>query len=78
MTRQGCGHGWARGDVRSPTWEPSQSELVFPHKRTLLQTTTSPPFDDHAGEEAACGGPGLAWLQVVCGCEAGWTYCQIL
>jgi hypothetical protein len=28
--------------------------------------------------EARCGGPRLAWLHVVCGCEVGWTYCQIL
>jgi hypothetical protein len=34
--------------------------------------------DNPAGEEARCGGPGLALLHVVCGCEAGWTYCQIL
>jgi hypothetical protein len=27
--------------------------------------------DDPAGEEARCGGPGLVWLHVVCGCEAG-------
>ena len=27
--------------------------------------------DDPAGEEAGCGGPGLAWLHVVCSCEAG-------
>ena len=31
--------------------------------------------DNPACEEAGCGGPGQAWLQVVCGCEAGWTYC---
>ena len=34
--------------------------------------------DDPVGEEAGCGGPGLAWLHVVCGCEAGWMYCQVL
>ena len=34
--------------------------------------------DDTAGEEAGSGGPGLLWLHTVCGCEAGWTYCQIL
>jgi hypothetical protein len=34
--------------------------------------------DDLAGEDARCVGPGLVWLHVVCGCEAGWTYCQIL
>lgn len=30
--------------------------------------------DIHAGE----GGPELAGLHVVCGCEAGWVYCQDL
>jgi hypothetical protein len=25
--------------------------------------------DDPAGEEAGCGGSGLAWLHVVCGCD---------
>ena len=34
--------------------------------------------DHPVDEEAECGGPGLAWLHVVCGCEASWTYCQIL
>jgi hypothetical protein len=34
--------------------------------------------NDPTGEEAECGGPGLLWLHVVCGCEASWTYCQIL
>ena len=34
--------------------------------------------DDPAGEEAGCGGPGLAWLHVFWGCEACWKYCQIL
>jgi hypothetical protein len=27
--------------------------------------------DDPAGEEAGCGGPRLAWIDVVCGCKAG-------
>ncbi len=34
--------------------------------------------DDLGGEDAGCGGPGLVWLHVVCGCEAGWVYFQIL
>ncbi len=34
--------------------------------------------DDLRGEDAGCGCPGLVWLHVVCGCEAGWIYCQIL
>jgi hypothetical protein len=29
-------------------------------------------------KKTRCGGPGLTWLHVVCGCEAIWTYCQIL
>ena len=33
---------------------------------------------DPTREEGGCGDPGLAWLQVVCGCEARWMYCQIL
>ncbi len=34
--------------------------------------------DDLRGEDAGCGGPGLVWLHVVCGCEAGWMYSEIL
>ncbi len=34
--------------------------------------------DDLGGEDAGCGGPGLVWLHMVCGCEAGQMYCQIL
>lgn len=30
------------------------------------------------GEAGGCGGPGLAWLRLACGCEAGWMSCQIL
>jgi hypothetical protein len=48
---------------------PSQSEYIFPHKRALLQTEIQLSrwlvSDDPAGEEAGCGGPGLAWLHVV-------------
>ncbi len=28
--------------------------------------------DDLGGEDAGCVGPGLVWLHMVCGCEAGW------
>ncbi len=34
--------------------------------------------DDLGGEDAGCGGPGLVWLHMVCGCEAGRMSCQIL
>ncbi len=30
--------------------------------------------DDLGGEDAGSGGPGLVWVHVVCGCEAGWMY----
>jgi hypothetical protein len=47
--------------------------------QTQFQQLSGWLVSDHpAGEEAGCGGPGLAWLHVACGCEAGWTYCQIL
>ena len=77
------------GGHRHTHWgaRPSQSELVFTHKKALITDKSTPQFhqlsgwlisDDPTGEEAGCGGPRLAWLHVVCGCEAGWTYCQIL
>uniref|UniRef100_A0A4W5QK14 non-specific serine/threonine protein kinase n=1 Tax=Hucho hucho TaxID=62062 RepID=A0A4W5QK14_9TELE len=40
--------------------------------------SSSPSSDDPAGKDTGCGGPGLAWLLVVCGCEACWMYSQIL
>uniref|UniRef100_A0A8C7FU28 DC-STAMP domain containing 1 n=1 Tax=Oncorhynchus kisutch TaxID=8019 RepID=A0A8C7FU28_ONCKI len=63
---------------------------VRPHTPTLnhtyhplglyLQTEIliSTPTDNPASEGAGCGCPGLAWLHVVCGCETGWTFCQII
>ncbi len=46
--------------------------------RLLLQLSGWLVSDDLGGEDAGCGGPGLVWLHVVCGCEASWMYCQIL
>ncbi len=46
--------------------------------RLLQQLSGSLVSDDLGGEDVGCGGPGLVWLHVVCGCEAGWMYCQIL
>ena len=37
------------------------------------QLSRSLVSDDPAGEEAECGGPELAWLHVVCGCENSCT-----
>ncbi len=34
--------------------------------------------DDLGGEDVGCGGAGLVWLHLVCGCEASWMYWQIL
>ena len=33
--------------------------------------------DDSTGEEAGCGGPGLVWLHMVCGCEADWRWLMV-
>ncbi len=46
--------------------------------RLLQQLSRWLVSDDLGGEDAGCGGPGLAWLHVVSGCEAGWIYCQII
>ncbi len=43
--------------------------------RLLQQLSGWLVSDDRRGEDAGCGGPGLVWLHVVCGCEAGWMYC---
>ncbi len=46
--------------------------------RLLQQLSGWLVSDDLGGEDAGYGGPGLVWLHVVCGCEAGWMYCKIL
>ena len=56
---------------------PTQNGFIK-DRNTPQHPAHQPPSDDPEGEEAGCGGPGLAWLHVVCGCEAGWTYLQIL
>ncbi len=54
-------------------------QMSFPETNRLLQQLSGwLVSDDLGGEDAGCGGPGLVWLHVVCGCEAGWMYCQIL
>ena len=69
----GAGRAYAHLGAR-----PRQSEYAFPHKMASLHTeillSTPPPSDDPQDEEAGCGGPGLAWLPMVCDCEAGWMY----
>ncbi len=40
--------------------------------RLLQQLSGCLVLDDLGGEVSGCGGPGLVWLHVVCGCEAGW------
>ena len=56
---------------RPTTWELGPPALF--QTEILLST----PSHDPTGEEPGCGGPRLAWLHVVCGCEVGWTYGQI-
>ncbi len=41
--------------------------------RLLQQLSGWLVSDDLGGEDAGCGGPGLMWLNVVCGFEAGWV-----
>ncbi len=54
-------------------------QKLFGYANRLLQQLSGwLVSDDLGGEDAGCGGPGLMSVQVVCGCEAGWMYCQIL
>ncbi len=46
--------------------------------RLLQQLSGWLVSDDLRGEDAGRGGPGLVWLQEVCGGEASWMYRQIL
>ena len=74
MTEQEHSHGWAWQGLCPSTGEPGRSKWVVPYKRALLQTEIILNFircsfgwlfsDNPTGEEAACGGPGLAWLHV--------------
>ncbi len=58
---------------------PKTFQKFFGYANRLLQQLSGwLVSDDLGGEDAGCGGPGLVWLHVVCGCEAGWMYCQIL
>lgn len=57
----------------------NQNEFIST-KRALLQTEIFLIFINCPGgwsqtiaQLKTDGGPGLAWLHVVCGCEAGWT-----
>ena len=68
-----------------PLWSQAQPiRISFPPKKGFITDRTTTQFhqlsgwlvsDNPAGEEAGCGGPGLTRLHVVCGCEAGLTYC---
>ncbi len=52
-------------------------QKLFGYANRLLQQPSGWLVSDNlGGEDAGCGGPGLVWLHVVCGCEAGWMYCQ--
>ena len=82
MTGHGRSHRWACDGIGPPNLEPGPAnQNFFPQKR-FITDRNNPQFhqlsgwlvsDDPTGEEAGCGGPGLACLHVVCGCEAGWT-----
>ncbi len=52
-------------------------QKFFSYANRLLQQLSVWLISDDLGDkDAGCGGPGLVWLHVVCGCEAGWMYCQ--
>ncbi len=54
-------------------------QIFFSYANRLLQQLSGwLVSDDLGGEDAGCGGPGLVWLHMLCDCEAGWMYCQIL
>ncbi len=54
-------------------------QKLFGYANRLLQQLSGwLVSDDLGGKDAGRGGPGLVWLHMVCGCEAGWMYCQIL
>jgi hypothetical protein len=79
---------WVGIEGHRPThWGAQPIRISFPSQKGFITERTTPQVHqlsgwlvsgDPAGEEARCGGPGLAWLHIVCGCEAGWTYCRIL
>ncbi len=49
-------------------------QIFFGYENRLLQQSGWLVSDDLGGEDAGCGGPGLVWLHMVCGCEAvGYT-----
>ncbi len=46
-------------------------QKFFSYTNRLLQQLSGwLVSDDLGGEDAGCGGPGLVWLHLVCGCEA--------
>ena len=65
----------------------TSKQMSFPEIAQKLFRCANPQFNqlsgwlvshDPAGEEAGRGGLGLAWLHLVCSCDAVWTYYQIL
>jgi hypothetical protein len=77
------GGTWEGIDLPTGELGPANQSEFFPTKGLYYGLNTSQlsrwlVSDEPAGEEAGCGGPGCEWLHVVCGCEACWTYCQIL
>ncbi len=63
----------------SETVSDSFWQKLFGFANRLMQQPSGWLISDNLrGEDAGCGGPGLVWLHMVCGCEAGWMYCQIL
>jgi hypothetical protein len=75
MTGQECSHVWAWEGIGTPTWEPGpaihnvftlQTGFITGRNTQFNQLSRWLVSDNPAGEEARCGGPGLAthglWL----------------
>ncbi len=50
------------------------AEILWLCKPIVAAAVRVAVSDNLGGEDTGCGGPGLVWLHVVCGCEAGWMY----
>ncbi len=75
VTTTNCRPRWGRRASLRRFWQFVQK--FFGYANRLLQQLSGWLVSDDL-EDAGCGSPGLVWLHVVCGCEAGWMYCQIL
>jgi hypothetical protein len=63
------------GPAKQNEFPPQKGFITDRNSLQFHQLSRWPVSDDPTGEEVGSGGPGLAWLHVVCSCEAVWMYC---